>query len=129
VIKEFRESLEFFKKVWTSFTLHHNCIKIKESKLVSFFSAMEEPLGMAPKQRKGQPPKQVESKCVVREIVKMDLEADDEGFVYFNELLFKAMKKAFGDQRIHNKILADQETKTMGKIHEAKQAHIRKRQK
>lgn len=37
----------------------------------------------------------------------MDLEADEEGFVYFNELLFKSMKRAFGEKRITNKILAD----------------------
>lgn len=85
----------------------NNCIKIKESKLVAFFSSMEEPLGMAPRQRKGQPEKQVDKKNVIKEIVKMDLEADEEGFVYFNELLFKTMKRVYGERNIKNKILAD----------------------
>ena len=35
----------------------------------------------------------------------MDLEADGEGNVYFNELLFKTMKMVFGDEHLKNKLL------------------------
>jgi len=58
---------------------------------------MEEPLGMAPRHRPGHPDKPADKKLVIKEIVKMDLEADEEGFVYFNELLFKSMKRVFGE--------------------------------
>ena len=49
-------------------------------------------------------------------IVRMDLEADGEGFVYFNELLFKTMKMVFGEQHLKNKILVDAEYKALKKI-------------
>ena len=34
---------------------------------------------------------------LTKEIVRMDMEADGEGYVYFNELLFKTMKMVFGE--------------------------------
>jgi len=61
-------------------------------------------------------------KCIVR----MDLEADGEGYVYFNELLFKTMKMVFGEQHLKNTILVDAEYKALKKIHEIKERHLRK---
>jgi hypothetical protein len=46
----------------------------------------------------------------------MDLEADGEGYVYFNELLFKTMKMIFGEEHLKNKILIDAEYRTIKKI-------------
>jgi hypothetical protein len=50
----------------------------------------------------------------------MDLQSDEEGFVYFNELLFKAMKREYGVLHIKNKILAEHELKAMRKIENIK---------
>jgi hypothetical protein len=50
---------------------------------------------------------------IVCEIVKMDLASDEEGFIYFNDLLFKSMKRIYGEKHILNKVLAEHELKTM----------------
>jgi hypothetical protein len=50
---------------------------------------------------------------ILCEIVKMDLESDEEGFIYFNELLFKAMKRINGEKHILNKVLAEHELRTV----------------
>lgn len=51
----------------------------------------------------------------------MDLVSDEEGFVYFNELLFKAMRRAYGETHVKNKILVEHELRTIKKIDVIKQ--------
>jgi hypothetical protein len=53
---------------------------------------------------------------ITKDIVRMDLDADGEGYVYFNELLFKTMKMVFGEQHLKNTILVDAEYKALKKI-------------
>lgn len=36
VISKFKDDLERFKQTWTNFTKDHNCIKIKDTRLVAF---------------------------------------------------------------------------------------------
>ena len=62
-------------------------MKIKDYKMVEFFASMEEPLGMS----------QDDNDDIIKNIVKMDVESDEGGFVYFNELLFKTMNRVYGD--------------------------------
>lgn len=52
----------------------------------------------------------------MRNIVKMNLESDEEGFIYFNELLFKSMKRIYGCERTKKKVLAEIELKTLEKL-------------
>lgn len=49
---------------------------------------MTEPLGMA----------QTKPRDIIRNIIKMDIESDPSGLVYFNILLFKAMRRVYGTQ-------------------------------
>ena len=56
----------------------------------------------------------------------MDLEADGQGYVYFNELLFKTMKMIFGGSQLKNRILVDAEYKALIKIKEAKEKILKK---
>ena len=93
VIKLFKTNLETFKERWTKFTKEYNCIKIKDSHLYAFFDQMEEPLGM----------KTLDKNDVIKEIVKMDLESDKQGFIYFNELLFKTFRRIYGDEHVLNR--------------------------
>lgn len=51
-----------------------------------------------------------------KNMVQMDIRADGEGYVYFNELLYKVMKKTYGIKHIRNKKLADYEANTFIKI-------------
>jgi hypothetical protein len=43
----------------------------------------------------------------------MNLESDENGFVYFNELLFKTMKRKYADERTKNRALIEHEIKTL----------------
>ena len=96
VIKMFKNNLDVFKEHWTFHTKDYNCLKIKDSHLFAFFDKMEEPLGMS----------SLDKNEVIKEIVKMDLQSDKDGFIYFNELLFKTMRRKYGDERVLNKQLA-----------------------
>lgn len=57
-----------------------------------------------------------------RNIIKMSLDTDEEGYIYFNDLLFKSMKLRYGEEHVRNKVLGFAETKTMLKLNK-----IRKR--
>jgi hypothetical protein len=64
---------------------------------------MESPLGMNDKFEKE----------IIKEVVLMELQSDDEGFVYFHELLFRSMRRVYGEMHVKNKIMVDHELRTM----------------
>ena len=86
VLQSFKKDLEIFKVTWTTFAREFNGIKIKDHWLVDFFYSVPPPLGF-----KGM--RSMNRKKAVIEILKMDLVSDNEGFIYFNELLFRSMKR------------------------------------
>ena len=86
VLKRFKNDLEIFKKNWHEFSKDNDGIKLKDHWLVDFFCSMVPPLGFKGMKSKSR-------KDVVVEILKMDLVSDCEGYIYFNELLFRAMKR------------------------------------
>ena len=86
VLQNFKDNLEAFKTNWSAFAQEYNGVKIKDHWLVDFFYSLSPPLGF--KGIKG-----VTRKDVVVEILKMDLISDPNGFIYFNELLFKSMRR------------------------------------
>lgn len=34
---------------------------------------------------------------IIKSVMQMELESDNEGFVYFNELLYKVMRRVYGE--------------------------------
>lgn len=76
---------------------------------MQFFKHMETPLGMTAEDLK-------DDNEMHKNIVQMDIKADEEGYIYFNELLYKVMKKTYGIKHIRNKKLADYEANTFLKI-------------
>ena len=70
---------------------------------------METPLGMVKEELH-------EDGDYNKNIVQMDIRADEEGYVYFNELLYKVMRKSYGIKHIRNKQLAEHEASTFLKI-------------
>ena len=42
--------------------------------------------------------------------------SDPEGYIFFNELLFKTMKRVYSKERTKKKILADMELRTLEKL-------------
>lgn len=60
-----------------------------------FFRDLEGDLGM-----KGKPESEIQ-----RNIIKMSLENDGEGFIYFNDLLYKSMRLVYGEEHVRNRVL------------------------
>jgi hypothetical protein len=56
----------------------------------------------------------------------MDLEADGDGFVYFNELLFKTMKMVFGEEHLKHKKLIEAEFRALKKIKQIKEKILKR---
>jgi len=71
---------------------------------------MVEPLGM----------KGMSDKDVIKRIVLMGVVTDEEGFVYFNELLFKSMRFVYGEAHVRNRILVEHELFARQKIEDIK---------
>lgn len=109
VLKLFEQDLKIFKKSWEEFAKMNHCVKMKDNKLVAFFKHLEKPLGMTAEDL-------LDDNEIHKNIVQMDIRADEEGYVYFNELLYKIMKKTYGIKHIHNKKLAEKEAVTFAKI-------------
>jgi hypothetical protein len=86
VLQRFADDLDRFKDTWTEFAIEYKGIKIKDHFLVDFFYKMQEPLGFKNM-------KNMNRKSAVIEILKMDLISDKMGFIYFNELLYRSMKR------------------------------------
>lgn len=57
---------------------------------------------------------------ILRNLVKMNLESDEEGFIYFNEMLFKTMKRVYGTERSRKRILIEFELKTLERLQQLK---------
>lgn len=106
VLDRFKADLETFKKAWYIHTHKYNCFKIKDRDLVTFFASMDPRLGMS----------NLSEVDIIRHLVLMDLESDEEGYIYFNDLLFKAMKRVYGCAHIKNMLLADAELRTLQKL-------------
>ena len=47
-----------------------------------------------------------DQKEIMKTVVKMDLISDEECFIYFNDLLFKTMRRIYGEEKIKNKAIA-----------------------
>lgn len=86
VLQRFKDDLEIFKNNWAEFAKEYNGLKIKDHWLVDFFYSMAPPLGFKGLKTKSR-------RDVLVEILKMDLVSDNNGFIYFNELLFRSMKR------------------------------------
>lgn len=116
VISRFKEDIEMFKVTWTHFTKDLNCLKIKDTRLVAFMAQMEPPLGMRGEKMTD----------IIKSVMQMELVSDNEGFVYFNELLFRVMRRVYGEAHVKNKVLIESELVAIDKIQAIKQKMIKK---
>ena len=64
---------------------------------------------------KGRPEAEIQ-----RNIIKMSLENDGEGFIYFNDLLYKSMRLVYGEEHVRNRLLGLAEKWAMVKIKKIK---------
>mmetsp|Transcript_45960 Transcript_45960/g.53019 ORF Transcript_45960/g.53019 Transcript_45960/m.53019 type:complete len:566 (+) Transcript_45960:1-1698(+) len=117
-VQNFKEYLESFQKTWSQYTQEHSGIKMKERHLVEFFHDVDEPLGMG---------RDCERRFVVREIMNLDLKADHSGLVYFNELLYAAAKRRWGNV-VHSPTSLVEEEKMKRKLTSLRHKFIIKEQ-
>jgi len=74
--------------------MQYGCLKIREKKLLPLFERLPPPLGMAPGGKKSDKKKQ---------LLKMGIKSD-EGFIYFNELLYRLMREVYGKLRLNKRM-------------------------
>lgn len=103
-----------FMKVWKKFTQErYNCAKIKESMLTNFFKELgehgskEESLGFSEEH--------FDTGELKKHLLKMGIKSN-QGFIYFNELLYRCMRRKYGNMKI-NKKMQIFELKTQFKIY------------
>jgi len=76
--------MEVFMKTWIEFTVQkYRCIKLREKQLNSFFKALPPPFGL---------PAETTDDQMKKVMLKMGIRCDD-GYVYFNELLYRCMRR------------------------------------
>jgi len=95
VMAKFKRDLQNFKDTWKDFTMErYSCIKIKESMLVPFFQKLREPLGLP----------YMKDEEVHKVVLKMGIKSID-GYVYFNELLYRAIKRLYGNVKMTKELM------------------------
>merc|ERR1712146_592503 len=98
----FTHNTEYFREVWSKYSKKHKGWKIAANDLAYFFMDLRKPLGFKNMTRRDLnwekdniPLTMIE---VSKEIYKMEVAEDNEGFAYFNDVLFVALRRTFGDQ-------------------------------
>ena len=113
-LSRFEEDFEDFKDAWKHFTEIYQCTKIRINKLKAFL--MKLPLRMRLKMG-------IKNNCKEEEfdriILKMNINVDD-GFIYFNEMLYRIMRAQFvtGINLKLNKVMTINELKTQFQLAE-----------
>lgn len=101
-ISNYKNDLVSFMKVWKKWTQdRYQCKKIKENQLVNFFKELgefgskEESLGFSEEF--------YDTGELKKQLLKMGIKIN-KGFVYFNELLYRCMRRKYGAMKINKKM-------------------------
>lgn len=101
-INNYKNDLISFMKVWKKWTQdRYQCKKIKENQLVNFFKELgefgskEESLGFSEEF--------YDTGELKKQLLKMGIKIN-KGFVYFNELLYRCMRRKYGAMKINKKM-------------------------
>lgn len=128
----FKESIVEFRKNWSALTRASHGTKMPARVLIDFFKLLEPEIGFG---------KEARREMVAKEIMKMNIPGDDDNNVYFNEVLFGALKRTFGDIELTKegkekvriklnpntqKLITQEEVMTKRKIEKLKRELIKK---
>ena len=80
--------------MWQLFTIQYGCLKIKEKKLLPFYSKLPPPLGMQPGTKESD---------IKKQLLKMGIKSDN-GFVYFNEILYRLMREEYCKFKLNKRL-------------------------
>jgi len=108
MIKKFKSDLNTFKEVWKQFTQDkYKCLKIKEKLLLDFFRKLGElsdvennsegskSLGFSEQNYTADETK--------KQLLRMGIKSENS-FIYFNELLYRCMRRKYGDFKVNKKM-------------------------
>lgn len=95
----FKSDLACFMDVWKKKTRdRYRCRKLKESQLLDFFKALAAAHGDSFRLFGGRP-EQSDEKELQKEVLKMGIKGNN-GFIYFNELLYRCMRRKYGNMKL-----------------------------
>jgi hypothetical protein len=99
MLEMFKNDLKTFMKVWRELTQdRYRCLKIKENQLTSFFrklGAENDTLGFYHMK--------YDDSELKKYLLKMAIKSDN-GFIYFNEMLYRCMRRKYGNMRTNKKM-------------------------
>eukprot|EP00347_Sterkiella_histriomuscorum_P004762 403359206 len=117
VISKFKNDLQGFKEIWQQFTMHkYNCQKIRDSKIIPFMTQLKEPLGLS---------NQLDDMEIAKELLSLGIRTELDGYVYFNEMLYRCMRRVYGNMKLDQEMQAN-EIKTQIKIQKMTLKQMRK---
>lgn len=100
---KFQQDLGNFEKVWKKFTqTRYNCQRIKENQLTPFFRELGE-TGGDKESSLGFSENYYEDGELKKLLLKMAIKSDN-GYIYFNELLYRCMRRKYGAMKINKKM-------------------------
>lgn len=98
----FKRDLDSFMRVWKAETQEkYDCLKIKEKQLPKFFRRLGEDGDKAGSLGFGT--EHYEPGELKKQMLKMGIRTTN-GFVYFNELLYRCMRRKYGNMKINKKM-------------------------
>mmetsp|Transcript_7183 Transcript_7183/g.12108 ORF Transcript_7183/g.12108 Transcript_7183/m.12108 type:complete len:1503 (-) Transcript_7183:75-4583(-) len=102
MITLFKNDQQAFMQVWKEFTQdRYNCLKIKENQLTKFFRRLGD---FGDKQTSlGFNEEYYEDGELKKQLLKMAIKSDN-GYIYFNELLYRCMRRKYGNMKINKKM-------------------------
>ncbi|EGR30825.1 hypothetical protein IMG5_122970 [Ichthyophthirius multifiliis] len=128
-LQAFNEKVEIFRATWSKYTAFSYGEKIESVNLVNFLHELEEPLGY------NRPDKTISKKMIAKDVMQWNLTDDGSGNIYFNDVLFACMRKAYGSELINDvrgeiqQLFQEMELKTKLKIAEQKKKSLLKNSK
>jgi len=75
-------------------SLKYKCVKMREKQLFDFFRKLPTPIGL---------PQEMTDNDIRKVMLKMGIRSDN-GYVYFNELLYRCMRRQYGNFKLGRKL-------------------------
>lgn len=82
----FNKHVKWFRKVWDGFAMHNHGIRIHYRDLPDFLYELGNELGYDRK---------ISQDMVLKYMVALQLDMDDDGFIYYNDMLYIVLKKLY----------------------------------
>lgn len=98
ILGAFKADIISFMKIWKELTQNrYNCLKIKENQISSFFRKLgneNDSLGFSDEH--------FDDGELKKNILKMAIKSD-HGYIFFNEMLYRCMRRKYGNMKINKK--------------------------